>query len=247
MGVRDRFPETSWTLLERAREQCDEGALAREDFAQRYYLPIFEFLLVIVRDPQLAEELTQEFFCRLSGQGGIFVHAQQGHGVFRTYLMTALRNLVTDHHRRAGPQEANQTHPDQWREGWDALGHTDFRSAEATFHNAWVKSTLMEVLARVRATCLARGQQVHLELFEARYINDSGSVLSWEELGARYGLDQKTARTRAATVARHFRLALRQILRQQVTFQSGGWRGPVQLTEAAIDKEIEALLAPLKD
>lgn len=247
MAVRDRFPETSWTLLRRAREAGTEGVLAREDFARMYNRPIFEFLLIIVRDSALAEEMAQEFFCRLSDQGGLFVHAEQNHGVFRTYLMAALRNLVTDHHRKVGPQEAKQDHPDQWSGGWDLVSPADLSSAEATFHNEWVKSILMDVLTRVRATCLARGQQAHLELFEARYIGDSKSPPSWEELGARYGLDQKTARTRSATVARHFRLALRRLLRQQVSVSRVGGRQPAQRTEAAIDKEIEALLAPLKD
>jgi RNA polymerase sigma factor (sigma-70 family) len=247
MGVRDRFPETSWTLLGKARKEGEEGIRAREDFAQRYYRPIFEFLLVVVRDSVLAEELTQEFFCRLSEKGGIFAHAEQSHGVFRTYLMTALRNLVTDHYRKAAPLDVKQTHPDQWSGGWDLVNQADLGSAEATFHNEWVKSTLMDVLSRVREICLARGQQAHLELFEARYLSDSQPAASWDELGARFGLDQKTARTRAATVARHFRLALRRLLRQQVNVSSVGGRGKAQLTEAAIDKEIEALLGPLKD
>jgi RNA polymerase sigma factor (sigma-70 family) len=247
MGVRDRFPETSWTLLERAREEGNQGAHAREDFARRYYRPIFEFLLVIVRDSTLAEELTQEFFCRLSEKGRIFGHAEQGHGVFRTYLMSALRNLVIDHQRRVGPKEAKQEHPDQWSGGWDLVTRADLNTAEATFHNAWVQSTLADVLTQVRATCMARGQKAHLDLFEARYLADSQSPPSWQEIGERYGLDQKTARTRAATVARHFRLALRRTLRRQFAPSSVVGGRTAQLTEAAIDKEIEALLAPPKD
>jgi len=82
----------------------------------------------------------------------------------------------------------------------------------------------------------------HLALFEARYLCDSDAIPSWEELGARYSMEQKTARTRAETVARHFRLVLRRMLRQQVVVPGSGRAAGAQVAEAAIDKEIEALL-----
>ena len=100
MGVRERFPDTSWTLLSKARRQSDEGASAREDFAQRYYRPVREFLLVLVQDAEQAQVLTQEFFTRLSGPGGLLERANPEKGAFRDYLQQALRNLVIDHHRR---------------------------------------------------------------------------------------------------------------------------------------------------
>jgi hypothetical protein len=80
-------------------------------------------------------------------------------------------------------------------------------------------------------------------LFEARYLSDVELAPSWEELGARYGMDQKTARDRAATVARHFRLILRRMLRNEIAFP--GDEG--QVTEPANDEEIRALLSPLRE
>jgi RNA polymerase sigma factor (sigma-70 family) len=198
-ALRDRFPDTSWTLLERAREADEDGRLAREVFADRYHRPIVEFLRVVVRDAEAAEELAQEFFTRLSEQGGLFRHAAREQGTFRTYLMRALRNLAIDRYRRAAPRDAKDTHPDQWTGGgWDALELPGaLPAAEAAFHGAWVRTVLSEALTRVRQTCLARGQQAHLDLFEGRYLAPSDRVPTWEELGAKYGLDQKTARTRA--------------------------------------------------
>jgi len=247
MRLRERFPETSWTLLARAREQCDEGARAREDFAQRYYRPVQEFLFVLVQDAEQSRDLTQEFFTRLSEPGGLFERAHPGEGAFRNYLKKALRNLVTDYHRR-NRKEALQTHPDQWSAGgWDVLDLPRFLAAEAAFHRAWVKATLAEALTRVRALCLKRKQEVHLHLFEARYLSEADPAPSWEELGSRYGMDQKTARDRADTVVRHFRLVLRRMLRNEITVPSRSGRGRPQVTEAAIDEEIEALLSPLQD
>ena len=60
--MREPFPATRWTLLARAREEGDRGALARKEFAELYRRPVREFLLVIVRDPDVADELTQDFW-----------------------------------------------------------------------------------------------------------------------------------------------------------------------------------------
>jgi RNA polymerase sigma factor (sigma-70 family) len=240
--VREPFPETPWTLLARARAQCDEGARAREDFARRYYLPVQEFLRALVQDAERAQDLSQEFFTKLSECGGVFDRANREKGPFRNYLQRALRNLATDYHRR-NRKEAQQPHPDQASAGgWEVLELAGFPAAEAAFHHAWVRVTLAEALAQVRTLCLKRNQQVHLHLFEARYLNQADVSPSWEELGARYGMDQKTARERADTVARHLRLVLRRMLRNEITVPGGG-----RVTDVAIDEEIKTLLSPLKD
>jgi DNA-directed RNA polymerase specialized sigma24 family protein len=243
LGVRERFPETSWTLLARARKQTDEGARAREDFAHKYYRPVQEFLLVLVQDSEQAQELAQDFFSRLSVPGGLLERAHPEKGALRDYLQQTLRNLVIDYHR-SNRKRAHETHPDQASAGaWEVMEPAGFPAAEAAFHHAWVKVTLAEALSRVRTLCLKRKQDVHLDLFEARYISEAHPPPSWEELGARYGLDQKAARDRADTVARHFRLVLRRMLRNEITVPGGSRR----VTEAAIDEEIRALLSPLRD
>jgi DNA-directed RNA polymerase specialized sigma24 family protein len=246
--VGERFPETSWTLLAKAREQSDQGARAREEFAHRYYRPVQQFLLLLVQDGEQAQELAQEFFTKLSGgPGGLLELARGEKGAFRDYLRESLRNLVRDYYRRIRT-EALQAHPDQATAGgWDVMELPGYPAAEAVFHHEWVKVTLAEALTRVRALCLKRNQQVHLDLFEARYLGEADLVPSWEELGARYSMGQKAARERADTVARHFRLVLRRMLRNEITPPDRSGRRRPQAMETAIDEEIKLLLSPLKD
>jgi RNA polymerase sigma factor (sigma-70 family) len=245
--VGERFPETSWTLLAKAREQSDQGSRAREDFARIYYRPVRQFLLLLVQDGEQAQELAQEFFTRLSGPGGLLERARPEKGAFRNYLRESLRNLVRDYYR-CDRAQAFQTHPDQASAGgWDVIELPGYPAAEAAFHREWVKVTLAEALNRIRALCLKRNQQVHLDLFEARYLSEEDLAPTWEELGARYSMDQKTARERADTVARHFRLVLRRMLSNEITVPAGSGRWRPQVMEAAIDEEIKALLSPLKD
>ena len=241
----EQFPETSWTLLAKAREQGDLGSRAREDFSHRYYRPVHRFLLLLVRDGEQAQELAQEFFIRLSGPGGLLERAHPERGKFRDYLRESLRNLARDHYRRNRAQ-ALQIHPDQAHgEGWDIVDLPGLPVAEAAFHHEWVKVTLAEALTQVRALCHKRNQQVHLNLFEARYLSEAERPPSWEELGAGYSMDQKTARERADTVARHFRIVLRRMLRNEIIAPERAGRRRPQLTEPAIDEEIKALLSPL--
>jgi hypothetical protein len=89
-----------------------------------------------------------------------------------------------------------------------------------------------------------RKQAVQLHLFEARYLGETDPAPSWEELGARYGMDQKAAREPADTVARHFRLVLRRMLRNEVTAKGGR---SAHESDEAVDDEIKALLSPLED
>jgi RNA polymerase sigma factor (sigma-70 family) len=241
--MRERFPETSWTLLAKAREDCLEGVRAREVFAQRYYRPVLEFLTVLLHDAEKAQELSQEFFAKVTAQEGLLEYANPEKGSFRNYLKQALRNLVMDYYRH-NRNESFQTHPDQaGPTGWEVLGLARFPEAEAAFHRVWVTVTLAEALTRVRALCLKRKQDVHLQLFEARYLSEAELAPSWEELGARYGLDQKTARERAETAIRHFRFVLRRMLRNEIAVPHGAG----EVTEAAIDHEIKELLSPLRD
>jgi len=240
--VDQRFPATSWTLLAKAREQCAEGVRARELFAQRYHRPVRQFLGVLMQDSEKAQDLSQEFFAKLCEPGGLLEHATPKRGRFHNLLKRALRNLVIDYHRR-NRKEALEMHPDQPNEaGWEVLELAELPAAEAVFHHEWVKATLAEALARVRSRCLKRQQEVHFNLFEARYLSEVNLSPSWEELGARYGMDQRTARERADTVVRHFRLVLRRMLRDEITVPGGA-----RATDAAIDEEINALLSPLKD
>jgi RNA polymerase sigma-70 factor (ECF subfamily) len=91
--------ETCWTLLEEAYEgQGEVRVAAQKDLLLRYYRAVYRYLLAIVRDPQAAEELTQEFAVRFLR--GDFRHADPGQGRFRDYLKTALRHLAQDFWRK---------------------------------------------------------------------------------------------------------------------------------------------------
>jgi DNA-directed RNA polymerase specialized sigma24 family protein len=97
---------TAWTLLARARGRSDDPeARAWAALIERYHEAAYRYLAAIVRDPDVAAELFQEFAVKFLR--GDFGRADRARGRFRDYFKTSLRHLVSAHHRgratRPGP------------------------------------------------------------------------------------------------------------------------------------------------
>ena len=93
---------THWTLVFQAhRDQTDSATRAQQELVLRYGGAIYRYLMGMVRDPHVAEDLAQEFALRLVR--GDFSQASPHRGRFRDFLKSSLRNLVIDHWRRHKP------------------------------------------------------------------------------------------------------------------------------------------------
>lgn len=109
---------------------------------QRYLPAIYRYALGVLRNPDAADEVVQEFALRLVR--GDFHRADPERGRFRDYVKTVLYHLITDYHKRkqrgaqplAEPAEVADSEPgthlsdrdflDRWREtllnqAWQAL------------------------------------------------------------------------------------------------------------------------------
>ena len=92
---------TPWEDL----DQAHAGTLPALDAARRrlllrYSPAVYSYLIGAVRDPDIADDLFQEFALRL--MRGAFRRVDPHRGRFRDFLKTALSHLVTDHYRRQG-------------------------------------------------------------------------------------------------------------------------------------------------
>jgi RNA polymerase sigma-70 factor (ECF subfamily) len=84
--------QTHWTRLLAPVEDADKSLLLR------YYGAAFRYLLALVNDAGIAEELAQDFAVRfLSGQ---YRQVSPERGRFRDFLKTSLRNLARDYWRK---------------------------------------------------------------------------------------------------------------------------------------------------
>src|SRR5262249_7703443 len=91
--------DTSWSLIALAHQNDgDATTSARCELMVRYAGAVQRFLLRATRAPDPAAELGQEFALRFLR--GDFSHADPQRGRFRSYVKSALHNLLMDFHRR---------------------------------------------------------------------------------------------------------------------------------------------------
>jgi RNA polymerase sigma-70 factor (ECF subfamily) len=95
--------ETLWSLVHQAHGGAATGvSKAQEQLLERYSGAVHRYLLAALRDPDAADELFQEFCLRFLR--GDFRKADPQRGRFRSYVKTALLNLIVDHQRRQKKQ-----------------------------------------------------------------------------------------------------------------------------------------------
>jgi RNA polymerase sigma factor (sigma-70 family) len=162
----DRTPDhlshitTMWDELRRAHGGAnDTGAdRARQELMQRYCGAAYRYLLAAVRDPHVADDLTQEFALRFVQ--GRFAHADPGRGRFRDYVKTALFHLVTDWRRRQSRQPRG-VELDATREPAAA----DVRDEDdAVFAASWRQELLARAWAALQAFEAETGQPYYTVL-----------------------------------------------------------------------------------
>lgn len=98
---RSSFPTTHWSVVLSAGSAVEPAARASlETLCREYWYPLYAFIRREGRAHHEAEDLTQGFLARLLSTEGM-AQARPDRGRFRTFLLAALRNHLTDQWRRA--------------------------------------------------------------------------------------------------------------------------------------------------
>ena len=165
-----QFRTTRWSLVLAARERA--GADSRDALAvlcQTYWLPVYTFVRRHTANATDAQDLTQEFFCRLL-QKDYLSRADQQFGHFRTFLLTAVQRFLSNERLKARAIK---------RGGGQCVLSLDFlraehefaitaateMTAEREFDRQWARQVLETVLDRLRAEYRDAGKEAaYLEL-----------------------------------------------------------------------------------
>jgi RNA polymerase sigma-70 factor (ECF subfamily) len=90
---------TLWTVVAHAKGGPAEAvSAAQQELMRRYSRAVYRYLLGAVRDPDAAEELTQEFALRFLR--GDCRRADPERGRFRDFVKGVLSHMIVDYHRR---------------------------------------------------------------------------------------------------------------------------------------------------
>src|SRR5271165_2646611 len=98
------FPKTRWSVVLAARDDSPESAAALESLCRAYWYPLYAYVRRCGQPPHDAQDLTQEFFCRLLEKRWLD-SADREKGKLRTFLMIALKNFMNKEWRRASAQK----------------------------------------------------------------------------------------------------------------------------------------------
>ncbi len=126
---------TKWSMVFQAHGSAVDAATgARQKLMLRYHGAVYRYLLAAVRDPEAAEDLSQDFAVRCLR--GDFHRAAPERGRFRDYLKTALINLANDHHR------SRQARPQGLPAEPAAPAALSASAAESSFVSSWREELL---------------------------------------------------------------------------------------------------------
>jgi RNA polymerase sigma factor (sigma-70 family) len=218
---------TQWSVLYQAHKGGEtEAARARQLLMQRYCGAVYRYLLRAVRDPGVAEDLTQEFALRFIQ--GRFGQADPSLGRFRNYVKGALFRLVQDHHRSQGKElravslEADAPVADPHDE-----------AAERDFRESWRQELLARAWEALQQVQAQSGQPYYDVLRLRADSPDLSSTEMAETISSRLGRTITSANLRQLLHRARERFA--ELLFDEVT----------QSLEGASDEQVEEELAEL--
>lgn len=242
-GENEAFLTTCWIDIRKAKSE-DEAGRKRiiDNFLGMYWKPVYCYLRHKGFDNETAKDLTQGFFQEVVLGRDLIQKADESKGRFRTFLLTALGNYVSNVHRK----ETTQKRQPKGR----FIRFEDFGEAEKSmmptastpdevFHYTWACNLLDEVLGKVSEQCCDDGRKLYWQVFELRILKpilDDTEAPSLTEICTKYGIESTSkASNMIVTVKRRFGVVLKECLGRHVE------------SESEVENEFNELLKILSD
>jgi RNA polymerase sigma-70 factor (ECF subfamily) len=179
MTEKNRLTEipTQWTLILKAHTPLPAGtepnpdvAKAMDDLIGRYHDAVGRYLKLKLRDQNLADEVSQEFWKKLLERklGG----ADPSKGRFRDYLRTVLHRLIIDHFRSRKFQPLPPGDP------------LDPSENDEEFDHVWREAVLSRVWSRLETYEVSTPKNRYATVLHLRRENPEASI---DDLAAQLG------------------------------------------------------------
>lgn len=210
---RNAFPTTHWTLVIAAggNPSSHDRADALEHLCGGYWHPVYTFIRRRGYSPEQAQDLTQQFFLGLL-EGAFFERANSEKGRFRSFLLGAVQNFLSD---------ASDREKSQKRGGGVLPFSLDFATGESNygreprhtetperiFQRKWARTLLDRVMESLSGEFSADGR---LDVFHRLkgYLTGDGD-LKYAELGVELNLTESGVKSAIRRMRQRFRDLLR--------------------------------------
>ncbi len=223
-GIREAFLTTHWSLVEHIQSDDDKDRALIGLLLNKYWKPVYCYLRHKGYVNEDAKDLTQGFFHEVVLNKDLVGRADQSKGRFRTFLLHALDQYLSNEKRKQTTQKRS---PKGKLVALDIVSPPALPEAvsrlnpEDSYNYAWTASMLDQVFVEVETRCLEDGLEVHWWIFQDKVVQpimEDNSPPSFADICEKYGIeDQKKAANMVTTVKRRLQKALKQYLRNTAT------------------------------
>lgn len=236
--VPGRFPTTHWSrVVTAASRDASEAREALASLCQAYWYPIYAYVRHRGHAPELAQDLTQDFFAYVLERDLISL-ADPTRGRFRAFLSTICARRLAEHRDRQNAAKRGGGRSPLTIDPLDAERRyarepADELTPERIFDRTWALTLLARVVERLRREYDDADRSERFEELLAVLTRDPASD-TYAAIALRLGTTEGNVRVAVHRLRRRYGL----LLREEIAATVGD--------EAQIDDEIRALFAALE-
>jgi RNA polymerase sigma-70 factor (ECF subfamily) len=212
------FPPTRWSLvLAATRRRTPESAAALENICRAYWYPLYGYVRRSGQSPHDAQDLTQEFFCRLISKSWLD-SADREKGRLRMFLIGALKHFMRNEWRRASTQRrGGGLAPVQLdtaiAESRYAADDAATLTADDAFDRQWALMLLDATLNRLEKEFVRAGKRVAFEALKDCLMTERGAI-DYAAMAKRLGANEGATRVAVHRLRKRFREIYREEISQ---------------------------------
>ena len=214
------FTTTHWSVVWRARDaDTHSGDEALEKLCRTYWAPLYAYIRRDGYKPEDAQDLTQEFISRFLHRDWLD-HLKDERGKFRSFLITFLKNFLSDERDRANALKRGGGKVLISIEAYEAEERelvlpSDGLSPDEVFELRWARALLQAAIRRLEADYAARGQQALFDYLKELQPGKHGEQ-SYAQIGASLGKSEQAVRNAALKLRERYEKVLRDEIAQTV-------------------------------
>ncbi len=213
------FPNTRWSVVLAAQQGTPDSAAALESLCRDYWYPLYAYVRRCGHSAPDAQDLTQEFFCRLL-QKRWLDSADREKGRLRSFLIVALKAFMANEwdracaQRRGGGREHERIDTVFAESRLAADCHA--LAPDETYDRQWALTLLNLATTRLRAEFAGTGKPGEYEVLKPCLLADRGAI-DYAGVAKGLGVTEGAARVAVHRLRKRFREIYREEISQTLT------------------------------
>ncbi|MEE2640771.1 MAG: sigma-70 family RNA polymerase sigma factor [Planctomycetota bacterium] len=232
------FATTQWSLVVAAShpDSAEDSRLALETLCERYWYPLYAYVRRRGFQPEESSDLTQAFFASMLEKNTI-EKADPNRGRFRTFLLTSLKNFISNHWRshqaikRGGQLKKISLDLARGEEQY-ALEPVDLATAENLYSRRWAMTLLATTLEKLRNEYSRNNRLEQFNRTQPYLVGDQEKV-PYREVAETLGITENAVKVSVHRMRKRFGVLLREEISQTVS------------SEEAVEEELREMFQAL--